>query len=81
MEKPSQDELIEKALRHHAAGELDEAEPIYRALIDRDADDADALHLLGTLLAQKGDGLAALSFIDRAIAIDPDSPISTTTRD
>jgi tetratricopeptide (TPR) repeat protein len=71
MEKPSQDEQIEKALRHHTAGELGEAEAIYRALIDRDAEDADALHLLGTLLAQKGDGLAALNFIDRAIAIDP----------
>ncbi|MGD0461259.1 MAG: tetratricopeptide repeat protein [Tepidisphaeraceae bacterium] len=71
MEPLSADEQLEKALRHHTAGELAEAEAIYRALVERDAGDADALHLLGALIAQKGDGLAALGFIDRAIAIDP----------
>jgi tetratricopeptide (TPR) repeat protein len=72
MEQPSQDEQLEEAIRHHTAGQLAEAETIYRSLIDKDPRDADALHLLGALTAQKGDGLAALGFIDRAVAIDPE---------
>ncbi len=71
MEEPSPDDPLEKALAHHTAGEFAEAEAIYRALIEKDPGDADALHLLGALIAQKGDGLAALSFIDRAIGVDP----------
>jgi tetratricopeptide (TPR) repeat protein len=72
MEQPFQDEQLEEAIRHHTAGKLAEAESIYRSLIEKDPGDADALHLLGALTAQKGDGLAALRFIDRAVAIDPE---------
>jgi tetratricopeptide (TPR) repeat protein len=71
MEQPSPDDPLEKALRHHTAGELAEAEEIYRSLIAQNPADADALHLLGALIAQKGNGLLALSFIDRAVAVDP----------
>jgi tetratricopeptide (TPR) repeat protein len=67
----SPDELLEKALTHHTAGELAEAEAIYQDILRQAPDDADALHLLGALTAQKGDADAALGLIDRAIAVDP----------
>ncbi len=74
MEQPTQDEQLEKALRHHTAGELAEAEAIYRSVLQQDPNDPDALHLLGALTAQTGHGDAALSLIDHAIAIDPACP-------
>ena len=56
------------ALEHHRAGRLRQAEESYRALITRDADDADALHWLGVLLCQAGQGQAAADLLERAVA-------------
>ena len=72
-----QDEQLEKALRHHTAGELPQAEAIYRAVIEQDPNDPDALHLLGALLAQSGRVDEALTFLDRAIQADPRSRSSS----
>jgi len=70
MEQAKLDELIETALEHHTAGRLTEAEAMYRQILVHDPNDADALHLLGALVAQRGQGDAALALIDRAIAVD-----------
>jgi len=71
MEQAKLDEMIETALAHHTAGRLTEAENLYRQILVHDPDDADALHLLGALIAQRGLGDAALALIDRAILVDP----------
>lgn len=63
---------FEDALAQHRAGRLAEAEAGYRRVLDADADHPDALHLLGLLIAQRGDPLAGLELIERAIAVRPD---------
>src|ERR1041385_48992 len=61
---------IDRAVRHHARGELDEAESIYRQILAHDPNHAHALHLLGIVAHQRGDQAGALSLVERAIAIN-----------
>src|SRR4029453_3378380 len=63
--------LPDTAIAHHSAGRFDEAEPIYRQMLARDANDPRALHLLGVLLSQRGDKEQAVRLITRAIEIQP----------
>ncbi|MDJ0947455.1 MAG: tetratricopeptide repeat protein [Alphaproteobacteria bacterium] len=64
-------ERIGKALELHRSGRLGAAERIYRALLDEEPDNPDALHLLGLVARQTGKLDEALDLIDRAIAQDP----------
>jgi Tfp pilus assembly protein PilF len=64
------DFTLETALRHHQAGRLQEADPIYRQILKSDPDHVDALHLLGVLAHQRGDNEHAIEFITRAIHLD-----------
>ncbi len=52
---------------HHQAGELRRAEVLYRKVLQRDPDDANALHLLGVVAYQCGDVGTALRLIERAL--------------
>jgi tetratricopeptide (TPR) repeat protein len=63
--------MTEAALRHHRAGQLDEAERIYRQVLEIDANHADSLHLLGVMAYQGGDCERAVEMINKAIAINP----------
>jgi len=45
---------IQTGLEHHRAGRFDEAEKVYRRILEKRPDDADALYFLGTLAAQRG---------------------------
>jgi tetratricopeptide (TPR) repeat protein len=65
-----QDELS-TALRFHQSGRLQEATLIYRSLLARRPDHADALHLLGVASLQQGDPPRAVELIVRAIALHP----------
>lgn len=58
----------------HRAGRLDEAARGYREWLSQYPDDADALHLLGMLLHQRGDDVEALSLLARAAELQPDNP-------
>ncbi|KAA0676758.1 tetratricopeptide repeat protein [Roseomonas genomospecies 6] len=60
------------AIGHHRAGRMGEAAGIYRAILDADPRQADALHLLGVLSGQIGRTEDALSLIAQAIALDPE---------
>ena len=54
-------QTLQAALAHHQAGRGDEAARMYRDVLSVSADNADALHLLGVLEAQRGkpqEGLA-----------------------
>jgi predicted O-linked N-acetylglucosamine transferase (SPINDLY family) len=63
-------EALATALRHHQAGRLHEAEPIYQQILQADPNHVDALHLLGVLANQKGDHSRAIASIARAIRLD-----------
>jgi len=52
-------------------GQLDDAELIYRAILRRQPDDAEALHYFGVLQAQRQNFAEAAALIDRALVIDP----------
>jgi Flp pilus assembly protein TadD len=54
---------------HHQAGRLAEAEKIYRQVLARQPDHAEALHLLGVLAMQAGESQMAVELIRRATAI------------
>ena len=47
--------MLEELIQLHQAGRLDEAENGYRQLLAENPENAEALHLLGILRAQRGD--------------------------
>ncbi len=59
------------AVRCHSAGRLDEAERLYREILDSNPCHADSLHLLGVLALNAGKVDAALELIGRALEISP----------
>jgi len=67
----SQDSLdrFTTARSAHVSGNLDDAEKGYRQAIELDATNADAIHLLGVLLAQKGKSQEGEVHIRRALAL------------
>jgi len=57
------------------AGRVEEAEQEFRRIIERDPLNAPALNYLGYMLADRGLKLSeAITFIERALKIDPDNP-------
>jgi protein O-GlcNAc transferase len=56
------------AVRHHQAGRLNEAERLYRGVLQADPRHADALHFLGVLAHQAGRNDVAVDLIGKAIA-------------
>ncbi len=64
-----------EALAHHGAGRGLEAGDIYREILARNPEDADALHLLGVVAFQGGDDGQALALISKAVNIRPGNPI------
>jgi predicted O-linked N-acetylglucosamine transferase (SPINDLY family) len=67
---PTVAEVLALGLEHHRAGRLDRAAQIYRKILEFDAAQPDALHLLATATHQRGDNVAALGLVERAIAAD-----------
>ena len=64
--------LMEEAVAHQAAGQVDEAEQICRRILDAEPDHPDALHLLGLIAGQRADYDGAVALIERAIRGRPD---------
>jgi tetratricopeptide (TPR) repeat protein len=64
-------EALDLAVQHHQAGRLREAEGIYRQILNAEPNSAHALHLLGVLASQMGQGEASLNYIRRAITLNP----------
>ncbi len=61
-------------------GHLTAAEAVYRRILDQDPQQPDALHLLGMLACDRGDGPGALGIIDGAIGLQPDRAAFHNTR-
>jgi predicted TPR repeat methyltransferase len=59
------------ALEHHRAGRLRQAEAGYRAILEAQPDQPDALHWLGVMFFQAGRADEALPLLRRAAAICP----------
>jgi protein O-GlcNAc transferase len=64
-------ELFTSALSHHRAGNLAQAEQLYRQMLAVDPQHPDAWHLLGVVAHQLGRHDIALDFIGRAIGLRP----------
>jgi len=60
---------LESGRLHHKAGRLAEAEKIYRQVLVREPDHADALHLLGVVAIETGRPQMAVELIRRATAV------------
>jgi tetratricopeptide (TPR) repeat protein len=65
-------EAFEQAVRCHRAGQLVQAEQLYRRVLQLDPHHAEALHLLGALAHQTGDSAAAIESMRRAVALGAD---------
>jgi predicted O-linked N-acetylglucosamine transferase (SPINDLY family) len=70
----STDQTFAAALRHHQGGRLNEAETLYRRILQADSTHADALHMLGVLCYQTGRQQLAVDMLRRAIAQNGQMP-------
>jgi protein O-GlcNAc transferase len=67
-------EALQQAMQHHTAGQLQDAETLYRQILHYQPNHSDALHLLGMIAAQRGDDNTALELIQKAITINHNVP-------
>ena len=66
--------LFALAVRHHQAGQLFEAESLYRQVLASDRKHVASLHHLGIIALQRGQAQVAVDMIGRAIAINDRIP-------
>lgn len=69
------DPLLELGLAHHEAGRLDEAQAMYRCVLEQRPDHDEALHLLGVTEHQMGKHAAAIKLIRHAIELNSQVPL------
>lgn len=62
--------LLQQALRHHQQAQFHLAEDLYRQVLQLDAQQFDAWHLLGVISQQKGDYDSAVQLFGKALSID-----------
>ena len=65
--------LLQRAHAEHVEGRLAKAEKLYKAVLERDPDNVDALHLLGILTYQAGRPAEALRYLAAALKRHPRS--------
>jgi tetratricopeptide (TPR) repeat protein len=61
--------------QYQGMGRLQEAESLLTQVLQRQPGDAQALHLLGVVAHQAGQPVRAIQLIERALAIEPESPL------
>ena len=66
------DQSIQLAVQHQQSGRFADAEQVYRQILERFPEHADAWHLRGILAGQAGRANVAVDFIGRAIRLRPD---------
>jgi len=67
--------LLTEATELHRAGRLLEAERIYRRILHQEPANPDALHLLGLVARQAGQGEASIRLLRQAIANNPGASV------
>ncbi|MDP1682140.1 MAG: tetratricopeptide repeat protein [Burkholderiales bacterium] len=60
-------QTLARAVEHHRAGELAQAEQYYREVLQREPQHPDALHLLGLIAHQRGQHQEAIDLINQAL--------------
>jgi tetratricopeptide (TPR) repeat protein len=65
-------QALDLAVQQHQAGQLEQAEQIYRAILKVQPQQVDALHLLGLLAYQRGQHEQANTYISQALRYQPD---------
>src|SRR6478609_5979866 len=63
--------LLAIAVQHQQVGQLEQAEATYREILVREPQHAQALHLLGCALYQKGEQEVGIEVIQNALSINP----------
>ncbi len=69
---PAVAQALAQAVQQHQAGQLQQAEQIYRTILQADPQQVDALHLLGVLAYQLGQHEQASAYIRQALRLKPD---------
>src|SRR5207244_13082936 len=69
---PTIPELLSLAVQQHQAGNLQQAEQLYRQILQMDPNQPDALHLFGLIAGQVGRNDLAVEYIGRALRLKPD---------
>ncbi len=64
-------QAMQLAIQHHREGRLEEAEPLYRSILERYPDYPAAWHMLGVLAGEVGRPEVAVDLLGRAAALDP----------
>jgi len=64
---------VHKALQLHQAGRRQEAEGLYRQVLERQPNHAGALHFLGLLLHQTGRSDEGLGLIEQSVTLQPEN--------
>jgi predicted O-linked N-acetylglucosamine transferase (SPINDLY family) len=64
-------DAIKLAISHHREGRLDEAEELYKLILQAEPDDPDTMAMYGTLLSQRGFNDDGLNLIEKAIKLKP----------
>lgn len=67
------EEALAYAVRHHQAGELDQAQAIYEAVLQRQPDRAEVLNWLGILKHQRGEIAEAAALMQRVVQLQPEA--------
>jgi protein O-GlcNAc transferase len=68
-------DAIQIALKHEQAGDLKEAESIYKEILKFHPENADVLHLIGLLYYQNGNYDSAITYIRKALQFNPNAEI------
>lgn len=67
------DLIFQNGVRLHQEGRLDEAEAVYRSLLEISPDNADILHLLGMIAMNKRAFDSALDILYKAVRLSPET--------
>lgn len=67
-------QLLPKAFSLHQAGNLDEAEALYRTILEETPNDPQVLSMLGMAQLQRGNWEEGVRFLNASLEIDPDQP-------
>ena len=64
---------LQLAVEHHQAGQMAEAEQLYRGILNAEPEQPQANHNLGLLLLQMAQPAAGLPYLEAALAAKPES--------
>jgi predicted O-linked N-acetylglucosamine transferase (SPINDLY family) len=62
-----------QAVQLHQQGQLEQAEALYKAILQAQPQHADALHLLGVIAKQRGQAQLAVDLINQSLQINPNN--------